>query len=40
MGQNGISGLVIFTVNMTGSANKSTVIALNKMDGTVEWGES
>ena len=37
VGQNGISGLVIFTVNMTGSANKSTVIALNKMDGTVEW---
>lgn len=37
VGQNGISGLVIFTVNMTGSANKSTVIALNKMDGSVEW---
>lgn len=37
VGQNGISGLVIFTVNMTGSADKSTVVALNKMDGSVEW---
>ena len=31
------TGKPVILINMTGSANKSTVIALNKMDGTVEW---
>ena len=37
IGQNDISDLAIFTVNMTGGANKSTMVALNKMTGALEW---
>ena len=37
MGENEISDLVIFTVNMTGDKNSATILALNEMTGKVEW---
>jgi len=37
IGQNDIADLVIFTVNMTGGNNKSTILALNEMTGAVVW---
>ena len=37
MGENEISDLVIFTVNMTDDKNSATILALNEMTGKVEW---
>ena len=37
IGQNDISDLAIFTVNMTGGAGKATILALNKLTGEVVW---
>lgn len=37
MGENEISDLVIFTVNMTGDKNSATILALNKLTGKLVW---
>ena len=37
IGQNGLSDLVIFTVNMAGSSKTATMLAMNKITGQVIW---
>ena len=37
IGQNDIADLVIFTVNMTGGAKRSTILALNENTGAEVW---
>lgn len=37
MGENDLSDLVIFTVNMTKDKNSATIVALNKMTGKLVW---
>jgi len=37
IGENEIDNLVVFTVNMTGDKNSSTILALNKMTGKLVW---
>ena len=37
IGQNELSDLAIFTVNMTGGANTATILALDKASGSLVW---